>query len=70
MKLLFIPLVLSLAWAGVAQASDNPAADNTKKNQRDRDSANVTPGDQGENKSDIAMTKAIRQKVMKEDRKF
>ncbi len=65
MKLL-LPLFFSVTLAASAQAADAPAPDNTKQNTRDRDGTNVTPGDQGENKSDIAITKAIRQKVMKQ----
>ena len=51
---------------------DSPAvaaapADNTKKNERDRDDAALTPGDQGESKADREVTQAIRQGVMKDD---
>ena len=64
MKLFFVPLALSLAFGGVASAAD-VAPDNTKKNQRDVEHNTVTPGDQGENKEDLAITKEIRRKVMK-----
>jgi osmotically-inducible protein OsmY len=46
---------------------DPVAADNTKKNVRDRDAMAVTPGDQSEKKDDIAITREIRQEVMKKD---
>ena len=65
MKLFYVPLALSLALSGVASAAD-VAPDNTKKNQRDVNHNTVTPGDQGEGKGDIAITKEIRRKVMKE----
>ncbi len=42
-------------------------ADNTKKNERDRDDAALTPGDQGESKADREVTQAIRQGVVKSD---
>ena len=42
-------------------------ADNTEVNQRDRKASAVTPGDQGENDVDLAITQKIRQGVMKDD---
>lgn len=42
----------------------NTKPDNTKANQRDTDSAAVTPIDQGENASDLKVTQQIRQAVM------
>jgi osmotically-inducible protein OsmY len=47
--------------------SDGPAADNTKRNERDRDSAAVTPVDQGNNESDLKITQQIRQAVMSDN---
>lgn len=44
--------------------SDGPAADNTKRNERDRDRSAVTPVDQGNNESDLKITQQIRQAVM------
>ncbi len=44
--------------AGAAQP------DNTKVNERDRNSAALTPGDQGNNQTDLDITKRIRQGVM------
>jgi len=47
-------------------AQDKPA-DNTKKNERDRDDATKTPGDQGQNKGDIDITATIRKAVVSDD---
>jgi len=38
-------------------------ADNTGRNVRDRDSATVTPGDQSESKTDLELTRRLRQAV-------
>ncbi|WP_233561662.1 BON domain-containing protein [Sorangium cellulosum] len=54
----------------VAQRANNPtpaAADNTDKNDRDRDPAALTPGDQGENEADRTITQKIRQAVVAND---
>ncbi|WP_236644614.1 BON domain-containing protein [Sorangium cellulosum] len=54
----------------VAQRANNPtpaAADNTDKNDRDRDPAALTPGDQGENETDRTITQKIRQAVVAND---
>jgi len=42
-------------------------ADNTKKNERDRAEAALTPGDQGESEADRSITQSIRQAVVKDD---
>ena len=42
-------------------------ADNTKKNERDRDPAALTPGDQGENEIDRTITQNIRKAVVGSD---
>ncbi|WP_437909042.1 BON domain-containing protein [Sorangium sp. So ce327] len=54
----------------IAQRANNPtptAADNTGKNDRDRDPAALTPGDQGENEADRTITQKIRQAVIAND---
>jgi len=78
MKALIL-LGVALAVAGCERASDKPAgehtatdtsqvsADNTKKNERDRNAGALTPGDQGENAADLAITQRIRQDVVKSD---
>ncbi len=45
----------------------NVAADNTEKNERDRDPGALTPGDQGGSEADRKITQEIRQGVMKVD---
>lgn len=42
-------------------------ADNTKKNERDRDPAALTPGDQGESEADRTITQNIRRAVVGKD---
>lgn len=58
--------LLTPIGCGNAEA-DKSAPDNTKKNERDRDSAAKTPMDQAENKDDIAITAAIRKAVVGHD---
>jgi hypothetical protein len=66
-------LVLGLSALGCDKTpGDGPRvagtpADNSKKNERDRDSATLTPGDQGENEVDRGITQKIRQEVIKAD---
>jgi len=47
-----------------ATAPSGVAADNTKKNERDRNSAALTPMDQNNNQTDLKITQQIRQAVM------
>jgi len=47
-----------------ATAPADVAADNTKKNERDRNSAALTPMDQNNNQADLKITQQIRQAVM------
>jgi osmotically-inducible protein OsmY len=42
-------------------------ADNTKKNERDRENPTLTPTDQGENEVDRTITQNVRQGVIKND---
>jgi len=73
-----IVIVIGLAFAAAGcdkdkdKVGDEPVAaranaDNTKKNERDRHSATLTPGDQGENEVDRGITQKIRQEVVKAD---
>lgn len=53
------------APAPAEPARDTLAApDNTRVNERDRDSANLTSGDQGNSESDLRITQQIRREVM------
>ena len=45
-------------------ATAGTAPDNTDINDRDRDGATLTPGDQGNNASDLATTQRVRQAIM------
>lgn len=47
--------------------ASKPAADNTERNERDRDSNALTPMDQGESEADRKITQAIRQNVVGQD---
>lgn len=48
-------------------ADSSSKMDNTERNVRDRDDANLTPEDQKESKSDIDITAAIRQAVVRDE---
>ena len=48
-------------------ATAGTAPDNTDVNERDRDGATLTPEDQGNNASDLAITQRVRQAIMDED---
>ena len=50
-----------------AVAQDAPAADNTKKNERDRSGETQTSGDQSNSSDDVNLTAAIRRAVVKDD---
>ena len=58
--------VLAAAGCDKGNAMNVPA-DNTKANQRDQNTAALTPTDQGENEIDRTITQKIRQGVMKDD---
>jgi len=51
----------------VETESAKPAADNTEKNERDRQPGAMTPGDQGESEADREVTRLLREKVMEAD---
>jgi hyperosmotically inducible protein len=63
---IFIGLMLVATGCDKGTATTAPA-DNTKVNERDRNTAALTPGDQGENEVDRTITQKIRQGVMKND---
>lgn len=62
-----VMLAIALAAIGCDQKGA-PDADNTKKNERDKDPAALTAGDQGESEADRTVTQRIRQGVMKDDK--
>jgi uncharacterized protein YjbJ (UPF0337 family) len=51
----------------LAENQDQPAADNSGKNVRDRDDRALTPVDQGGNESDRSITQEIRKAVVADD---
>lgn len=68
MKRTILTLASALAlpiWAIAADDKKNDA-DNTGKNERDRDHKTLTPGDQSETAEDRKLTQSIRQAVMKD----
>src|SRR4030095_3118943 len=58
-----VVMVALAAWAPATWAAD-PPADNSGKNVRERQDPAVTPGDQSNAKSDMAITQAIRKAVV------
>ena len=48
-------------------AAQPAAADNTEKNERDKNPSALTPGDQGENEADRGVTQKVRQDVVGHD---
>lgn len=67
MRRLTIIALLSMAPACDSKTEADKPADNTKTNERDRDDATKTPGDQGQNKADIDITASIRKEVVGND---
>ena len=68
MKRTLLTLVSVLAlpvWALAAEDAKTDA-DNSAKNERDRDKKTLTPGDQSETPEDRKLTQTIRQAVMKD----
>ena len=58
---------LTMAWATQdASGAQSPAPDNTKTNQRDRDTTSVTADQQKENKLDRDVAQEIRRAVVKD----
>ena len=53
--------------AAGARTTTNVPADNTDKNERDRNAAALTPGDQGGSEADRTVTQHVRQGVMDAD---
>ncbi|HYO96630.1 MAG TPA: BON domain-containing protein [Polyangiaceae bacterium] len=61
------PAATGAAAPAVERRDGAVAADNTGVNERDRNAAKMTPGDQKENTSDLEITQKIRQAVMADD---
>lgn len=67
MRIVALSIVMALGLVPACGGDGKVDADNTKKNERDRDSASLTPMDQGNSAADIEMTQKIRQAVVAED---
>ena len=66
MKLTVLTLLSAAALTGIALSQD-PDADNTGKNTRDRDDQTQTPTDQSNSPADIKITADIRKLVVGDD---
>ena len=66
MKLTVLTLLCAAAFAGIAWSQD-PNADNTGKNTRDRDDQSQTAMDQSNDPADIKLTADIRKMVVGDD---
>lgn len=66
MKQITLSLLCVSAFTLAAIAQDTPAADNTKKNQRDRSGETKTSGDQSNSSQDVKITAAIRRAVVRD----
>ncbi len=66
MKQLTLSLLCVSVFTLAAIAQDTPAADNTKKNQRDRSGETKTSGDQSNSSQDVKITAAIRRAVVRD----
>jgi osmotically-inducible protein OsmY len=64
MKQITLSLLCVSVFTLAAIAQDTPAADNTKKNQRDRSGETKTSGDQSNSSEDVKITAAIRRAVV------
>ena len=64
MKQITISLFCLSAFALSAIAQDTPAADNTRKNERDRSGETMTSGDQSNSPEDVKITADIRRAVI------
>jgi osmotically-inducible protein OsmY len=77
MRLSIVGLILAFVFVGCSKSdqskNDQPSqtaavpADNTGRNERDRDNATKTPGDQAENEADRTISQNIRQAVVADD---
>jgi len=66
MKQITLSLLCVSVFTLAAIAQDTPAADNTKKNQRDRSGETKTSGDQSNSSEDVKITAAIRRAVVRD----
>ena len=67
MKQIILTLLCVSVFTLSAIAQDTPAADNTKKNERDRSGETTTSGDQSNSQEDVKITAAIRRAVVRDN---
>lgn len=56
-----------LLAAGVVHAADNPAADNTDRNERDKSGTTLTPMDQSNSSQDVDLVASVRRSIMEQE---
>jgi hyperosmotically inducible periplasmic protein len=67
-SLLLVSLLLLPACSDrPAQGAERKDADNTARNERDKDGKTLTPTDQGESEADLAISRAIRKALVDDD---
>jgi hyperosmotically inducible periplasmic protein len=67
MKQIILSLLSVSVFTLSAIAQETPAADNTKKNERDRSGETETSGDQSNSPEDVKITAAIRRAVVEDN---
>ena len=67
MKKIILTLLCVSVFTLSAIAQDTAAADNTRKNERDRSGETTTSGDQSNSQEDVKITAAIRRAVVRDN---
>jgi len=67
MKQIILTLLCASVFTLSAIAQDTAAADNTRKNERDRSGETTTSGDQSNSQEDVKITAAIRRAVVRDN---
>ena len=67
MKQIILTLLCTSVFTLSAIAQDTAAADNTRKNERDRSGETTTSGDQSNSQEDVKITAAIRRAVVRDN---
>jgi hyperosmotically inducible protein len=67
MKQIIVTLLCVSVFTLSAIAQDTAAADNTRKNERDRSGETTTSGDQSNSQEDVKITAAIRRAVVRDN---
>lgn len=64
MKLTMFAVTGLLMTASLVHATENPSADNTDRNERDRSGTTLTPIDQSNSSQDVDTVAAVRRSIM------